>query len=57
MIGKTYHRKTNRFRRKLQKLQGRVGAVELADGKVCLQIILPMHKMLFDVARPQAHFK
>jgi len=51
MMGKTYRKKTNRSRRKMQKLQGQAVTVELADGKACFQMILPMHEMLFDVAR------
>ena len=50
MMGKTYHKKTNRSRRKVQKLQGQAITVQLADGKVCFQMILPMSEMLFDVA-------
>ncbi len=49
-MGKTYHKKTYRSRRKLQKLQGQAVTVELADGKACFQMILPMSEMLFDVA-------
>ena len=51
MMGKTYHKKTDRSRRKMQKLEGQAVTVELADGKACFQMILPMHEMLFDVAQ------
>jgi len=50
-MGKTYHKKTNRSRRKVQKLQGHAVTVELADGKACFQMGLPMSEMLFDVAQ------
>jgi transposase-like protein len=50
MMGKTYHKKTNRSRRRVQKLQGQAVTVQLADGKVCFQMVLPMSDMLFDVA-------
>jgi transposase-like protein len=51
MMGKSYQKKTNRSRRKLQQLQGHAVTVELADGKACFQMVLPMNQMLFDVAR------
>jgi len=50
-MGKTYQKKTNRSRRKIQKLQGHAATVELADGKACFQMVLPMTEMLFDVAQ------
>jgi transposase-like protein len=50
MMGTTYQKKTNRSRRKIQKLQGHAVTVELADGKACFQMVLPMSEMLFDVA-------
>ena len=51
MMGKSYQRKTNRSRRKMQKLDGQAVTVELADGKAAFQMILPMSEMLFDVAK------
>ena len=50
-MGKSYQRRTNRSRRKMQKLQGQAVTVELADGKAAFQMILPMSEMLFDVAK------
>jgi len=50
-MGKSYHKKTNRSRRKVRKLQGHTVTVELADGKACFQMILPMNQMLSDVAQ------
>ena len=50
-MGKSYQRKTNRSRRKMQNLQGQAVTVELADGKAAFQMILPMSEMLFDVAK------
>jgi len=50
-MGKSYQRKTNRSRRKMQKLDGQAVNVELADGKAAFQMILPMSEMLFDVAK------
>lgn len=51
MMGKSYQHKTNRSRRKMQKLDGHTVTVELADGKAAFQMILPMSEMLFDVAK------
>jgi len=51
MMGKSYQRKTNRSRRKMQKLTGQAVTIELADGKAAFQMILPMSQMLFDVAK------
>jgi len=50
-MGKSYQRKTNRSRRKLQKLDGQAVTVELADGRAAFQMVLPMSEMLFDVAK------
>ena len=50
-MGRTYHKKTNRSRRKLQRLDGHAVTVELADGKVCFQMVLPMNDLLLDVAQ------
>ena len=51
MMGKNYRKKTSRSRRKLQELQSHAVTVELADGKACFQMVLPMSEMLFDVAQ------
>jgi putative transposase len=51
MMGKAYHKKTDRSRRKVQPLQGQAVSVELADGSACFQMVLPMNPMLFDVAQ------
>ena len=51
MMGKTYHKKTNRSRRKVQNLEGQAVTVQLADGKACFEMVLPMSQMLFDVAQ------
>jgi len=51
MMGKTYHKKTNRSRRKVQNLQDQAVCVQLANGKACFQMVLPMSQMLFDVAQ------
>jgi putative transposase len=51
MMGKNYHKKTNRSRRKVQELKGHAVTVELADGKACFQMVLPMNEMLLDVAQ------
>jgi transposase-like protein len=50
MMGKTYHKKTNRSRRKVHQLPENAVTVELTDGKACFQMVLPMNQMLFDVA-------
>jgi len=50
-MGKNYHKKTDRSRRKVQELEGHAVTVELADGKACFQMVLPMNEMLFDVAQ------
>lgn len=55
MMGKSYQHKTNRSRRKMQKLSGNAVTVELADGKAAFQMILPMSEMLFDVAKAIEH--
>jgi len=51
MMGKSYQCKTNRSRRKMQKLTGQAVTIELADGKVAFQMILPISELLFDVAK------
>jgi len=51
MMGENRHKKTNRSRRKVQKPAGGAVTVELADGKACFQMVLPMSEILFDVAR------
>lgn len=51
MMGKYYQTKTNRSKRKLHNLDGKTVTVEVADGKACFQMVLPMSEALFDVAR------
>ena len=51
MMGKSYQRKNNRSRRKMQKLDGQVVTVNLAGGKAAFQMVLPMSEMLFDAAK------
>lgn len=50
-MGKNYHKKTNHSRRKVQEFKGHAVTVEIADGKACFQMVLPMNEMLFDVAQ------
>lgn len=54
-MGKSYQHKTNRSRRKMQKLDANAVKVELADGKAAFQMILPLSDMLFDVAKAIEH--
>jgi transposase-like protein len=51
MMSKYYQTRTNRSKRKLRNLDGQAVTVELADGKACFQMVLPMSEALFDVAR------
>jgi putative transposase len=51
MMGKYYQTRTNRSKRKLHNLDGKTVTVELADGKACFQMVLPMSEALFDVAK------
>jgi putative transposase len=51
MMSKYYQTKTNRSKRKLHNLDNNTVSVELADGKACFQMVLPMSEALFDVAR------
>jgi transposase-like protein len=51
MMGKYYQTRTNRSKRKLHNLDGKAVTVEVADGKACFQMVLPMSEALFDVAR------
>jgi len=50
-MGKYYQTRTNRSKRKLHNLDGKAVTVEVADGKACFQMVLPMSEALFDVAR------
>ena len=50
MMGKYYHKKTQRSKRKMQYFDNNTVAVSLADGKASFQMVLPMNEMLFDVA-------
>jgi putative transposase len=51
MMSKYYQTKTSRSKRKLHNLQGNTVSVELANGKACFQMVLPMSEHLFDVAK------
>jgi transposase-like protein len=51
MMGKYYQTKTNRSKRKLHNLDGKTVTVEVAGGKACFQMVLPMSEALFDVAK------
>jgi len=50
-MSKYYQTKTNRSKRKLHNLNDKTVTVEVADGKACFQMVLPMSEALFDVAR------
>jgi transposase-like protein len=50
MMGKYYHKKTNRSKRKVHHFDNSAVTVSLADGKASFQMVLPMSEMLFDVA-------
>ena len=51
MMSKYYQTKTSRSKRKLHNLSDKTVTVEVADGKACFQMVLPMSEALFDVAR------
>jgi putative transposase len=51
MMSKYYQTRTNRSKRKLHNLNANAVTVELADGKACFQMVLPMSEALFDVAK------
>jgi len=50
MMGKYYHKKTNRSKRKTHHFDNNTVTVSLADGKASFQMVLPMSEILFDVA-------
>jgi len=50
MMGKYYHKKTNRSKRKMRHFDNNTVTVSLADGKASFQMVLPMSEILFDVA-------
>jgi transposase-like protein len=50
MMGKYYHKKTNRSKRKMHHSDNNTVTVSLADGKASFQMVLPMSEILFDVA-------
>jgi transposase-like protein len=50
MMGKYYHKKTNRSKRKMHHFDNNAVTVSLADGKASFQMVLPMSEILFDVA-------
>ena len=49
-MGKYYHKKTNRSKRKMHHSDNNTVTVSLADGKASFQMVLPMSEILFDVA-------
>jgi len=49
-MGRYYHKKTNRSKRKMHHFDNSAVTVSLADGKASFQMILPMSEILFDVA-------
>jgi len=49
-MGKYYHKKTNRSKRKMHHFDNNAVTVSLADGKASFQMVLPMSEILFDVA-------
>ena len=50
MMGKYYHKKTNRSKRKMRHFDNNTVTVSLADGKASFQMVLPMSEILFNVA-------
>lgn len=50
MMGKSYHKKTNRSKRKMRNFDNNAVTVSLGDGKASFQMVLPMSEMLLDVA-------
>jgi transposase-like protein len=50
MMGKYYHKKTNRSKRNMRHFDNSAVTVSLADGKASFQVVLPMSEILFDVA-------
>ena len=50
MVGKSYHKKTGRSKRKMNYLSDKAVTVEVADGKASFQMVLLMSEPLFDVA-------
>lgn len=51
MMSKKYQKKTNRSRRKLQKMDDQTVTVDMSDGQATFQMILPMNALLAEVAR------
>src|SRR4030042_1014249 len=50
MMGKYYHKKTSRSKRKMHHFDNSAVTVSVADGKASFQMLLPMSEILFDVA-------
>jgi len=50
MMGKYYHKKTGRSKRKVHHLDKSAVIVSVGDGRASFQMVLPMNEMLFDVA-------
>jgi putative transposase len=51
MMSRYYQTKTSRSKRKFHNLNDSAVSVDLADGKACFQMVLPMSEALFDVAK------
>ena len=49
-MSRKYTKKTNRPRRKLQKLEKNAVKVDIADGQAAFQMILPMNALMAEVA-------
>lgn len=49
-MSKNYTKKTNRSRRKLQKLEKNAVKVDIADGQATFQMILPMNALMAQMA-------
>jgi len=50
MMSRKYTKKTNRSRRKLQKIEKNAVKVDIADGQATFQMILPMNALMAEVA-------
>jgi hypothetical protein len=50
MMGKSYQRKTRRSRRKVQNLPNHAVTVDVAEGQARFQVVLPMSRLLEEVA-------
>jgi hypothetical protein len=50
MMSRNYHKKTQRSRRKVQKLPDNAVKVDIAGGQARFQMILPMNELMGQVA-------